>query len=372
MSTPRRHALLVLCATIFATLATASLSAGPLTPPGGAITSTQKTLQDSEPRTPLNATSTPGDVSNLFIITQPGSYYLTADAKPTGNRNAILVNADNVTIDLRGFSLDGSQDPTGFRAGITCSTPRRNVVVRNGTIRSFRGYGIIGTFNTSNFEDLALIDTLGGQLEIAPSSGCIVRNVRTRAASGETGIQLGTNSVIENCTVEGGTVGITLTSGVVRGCSVLNPGFNGISINNGVVVHCTVEGANNTSSSTNAGINAGSGTHIESCTLRNCASAGITVSGGRSEVIGCEFYNCAKGINSINGRLRVEGCNFVQSSTVAITITGTGNLVVGNRFSANTANITAPAGNTIGEILDFSAGGTLTAANSHALANIIY
>jgi len=332
-----------------------------------------KTLQEMEPRVPLSATTTPGDVSNTYIITQPGSYYLTGDVRPTGGRNAILVSADNVTIDLRGYALDGSADTTGFKAGITNSGNRRNLRVFNGTIRQFRGYGMIGRFDTSSFEDMAFIDSAGGQLEIMQSSGCTVKNVRTHAVTGETGIQVGTNSVVEGCTVEGGSVGITCLSGVVKNCSVLNPGFTGISCSGGVISNCTVEGANNTSSINNGGITlAGSGGLIESCVLKSCASGGVTAA-ARAEIVNCQFVGCAKGANiTSSGRVRIEGCQFVLCSS-AVIVSGTHSMVLGNRFSECTTNITAGAGNTIGEMLDFSAaGGTLTAANMHPAANVIY
>lgn len=344
--------------------------AGPLNPPAGAVGPTNKTLAEVEPRTALSATNTPGDVSSVFIITQPGSYYLTGNVVTTGGRNAIMVGADNVTIDLSGFALDGSQDSTGFRAGITNNANRRNLVVRNGTIRNFRGYGMIGTFNTSSFEDLALIDSQGGQLEILQSSGCTVRNVRTRATSGETGIQVGNNCVIDHCTVEGGGVGITIGSGVVRGCSVLNPGSTGIFIGSGEVINCYVEGANSTSSFANGGISVGGSGHIEGCVLRSCASAGVYIS-SRAEVVGCQFITCAKGISG-NGNSRIEGCQFVQCTTAGISMTGVHGVIMGNRFSGNAANISVPATMAVGEVLDFSAGGTLTGATTHPAANIVY
>ena len=51
---------------------------GSLTPPG-APAPTMKTLSQIEPRIIINAAGTPGDSSNLFNITQPGSYYLTTN-----------------------------------------------------------------------------------------------------------------------------------------------------------------------------------------------------------------------------------------------------------------------------------------------------
>ena len=348
------------------------VGAGPVSPPAGSVQPTMKTLQEVEPRTALSATNTPGDTASVYIITQPGSYYLTGDVRPTGGRNGVMVNADNVTIDLRGYAVDGSSDSTGFRAGITNSGNRRNLRLFNGTIKNFRGYGMIGRFDTSSFEDLALIDSQGGQLEIMQSSGCTVRNVRTRATSGETGIQVGQNCTVEFCTVEGATAGITINSGVVRGCTVQNPGGTGINCFAGLVVDCTVEGANSTSSASNGGINLGTGAKAERCVLRNCQSAGITLS-GRAEVINCQFTSCGKGVNTaLSGRGRIEGCHFITCNTAAINLVGTNSIVMGNRFTGNGANIVAPAGNTIGEVLDFSAGGTPTAANTHPAANVAY
>ncbi|MDP1663477.1 MAG: hypothetical protein Q8L55_16320 [Phycisphaerales bacterium] len=346
--------------------------AGPVNPPAGAVAPTMKTLQEVEPRTALNTTNTPGDASSTYIITQPGSYYLTGDVRPTGGRNAIMVNADNVTLDLGGYSLDGSSDTTGFRAGITNSANRRNLRVFNGTIKSFRGYGMIGRFDTSSFEDLAFIDSWGGQLEIMQSTGCTVKNVRTRATSGETGIQVGSNSTVEHCTVEGGFVGITIQSGVVRGCSVMNPSAVGISATNALVVDCAVEGANSTSSIGNGGIALGHGAKAERCVLRNCQSAGVNLT-GRAEVVDCQFTSCAKGVtSSLSGRGRIEGNHFIICTT-AISLGGASSFVVGNRFHLNTANIVMAAGNTVGEVLDFSAAGaTLTAVNVHPAANVVY
>ncbi|MCC6970990.1 MAG: hypothetical protein IT434_12295 [Phycisphaerales bacterium] len=55
------------------------VTAGPLDPPAGAVSSTYKTLAEVEPRIAINATNTPGDGANKYVISLPGSYYLTAD-----------------------------------------------------------------------------------------------------------------------------------------------------------------------------------------------------------------------------------------------------------------------------------------------------
>src|SRR5882724_6913166 len=87
-------------------IATASLlSAGPLDPPVGAVTSSYKTLTEVEPRTAINATNTPGDADSVFKITQPGSYYLTGNVQGVASKHGIEIASSNVSLDLGGFAL---------------------------------------------------------------------------------------------------------------------------------------------------------------------------------------------------------------------------------------------------------------------------
>jgi nitrous oxidase accessory protein NosD len=64
-------------------------------------------------------------------ITQPGFYYLAKNLSSTGN--GIHVQADDVTLDLAGFTLTG---PGSANNGINISG-QKNVEVRNGTVRNF-------------------------------------------------------------------------------------------------------------------------------------------------------------------------------------------------------------------------------------------
>src|SRR5580698_3192796 len=79
---------------------------GSLTPPG-APAPTMKSLDQVEARTIVDAANTPGDASDLFIISQPGSYYLTANLAGASGKNGIEITTNNVTLDLNGFSLQG-------------------------------------------------------------------------------------------------------------------------------------------------------------------------------------------------------------------------------------------------------------------------
>src|SRR5450631_969089 len=76
---------------------------GNLTPPG-APAPTMKTLDQIEARTPIS--------SAPFTISTPGSYYLTANL-PVTTGNAIVISANNVTLDLNGFTISSTASPAG-------------------------------------------------------------------------------------------------------------------------------------------------------------------------------------------------------------------------------------------------------------------
>lgn len=349
------------------------LFAGPLLPPAGPIASTYKTLTEVEPRTVINAVNTPGDANAVAVISSPGSYVLASDLAATGGKDGIRIESDNVSIDLRGFSIIGVSGPSNFGSGIITSNSRRNIVVRNGTVRSCGGYGIIGPVTLAHFEDLALFDNKLGQLEVFNASDSIARNLRIRATSGEMNLQLGANSIIEGCTVEGGSSGIMISSGTVSRCSVNATTGVGIRSGGGLIADCTVTGITSASAFNNGAIVADGHVRVERCVILNSAAAGIFL-GGNVTVVGCSLQFCAKGVFASqfqSGRARISDSTFNNCAT-AIVLETPGHLVTANQFSKNTTSINAVPGNTIGEIVDFTAGGTPTASNSHALANILY
>jgi hypothetical protein len=117
---------------------TAAWAQGSLTPPG-APAPTMKTADQIyaklEPRIPVGANTTPGDANDLFIISQPGSYYLTTNIVGVSGKNGIEISANDVSLDLNGFALQGAG--TG-NVGVYIYYAQTNVVIRNGTISGWQ------------------------------------------------------------------------------------------------------------------------------------------------------------------------------------------------------------------------------------------
>jgi hypothetical protein len=105
---------------------------------------------------------TTGDAAGFPVtLSQPGSYRLSGNLTvPNQNTTAIEVTADNVTIDLNGFSILGPNLPNGFGIGVSAGS-RTNVAVLNGTVR---GMGERGVFlgNKARAEGLRLISNTDG------------------------------------------------------------------------------------------------------------------------------------------------------------------------------------------------------------------
>ena len=99
MSTTTNALLRVTLSSVICTLLTITAnSQGVLTPPG-APAPMMKTLQQIEPRTPIS--------SLPYTISAPGSYYLTGPLNSTNT--GITVAANDVTIDLMGFTISGAR-----------------------------------------------------------------------------------------------------------------------------------------------------------------------------------------------------------------------------------------------------------------------
>jgi parallel beta-helix repeat protein len=265
-----------------------------------------------------------------FAITQPGSYYLPSNLTGVAGQSGITISADGVTLDLMGFELvgvPGSVD--GVR--ITGNNPRKNIAVRNGTVRNWGGKGVGYTFQLSNsqFENLRVSNN--GDTGLDAGSNSTVRNC-TVQANGGTGIDGGNQSIIRDCAAESnGSNGITVHSASrVSGCSVRANNRDGI-----YAASSSVVSGNTAVNNERYGIRVGSGCHV----IANTCSYNGTLSSAGGAGIHVDSY--------VGGsRTRIEA-NHVTDNDRGIDVDSSGNLIIKNSASGNSPNWEVAAGNVI-------------------------
>ncbi len=212
-------------------------SAGPLDPPMGPISPTNKTLQQVEPRTPISAPIT---------ITQPGSYYLTGNASATFI--AISVIATDVTIDLNGFSLAGNNSGTGVGVSIGNVDPGA-VTIRNGTIRDFGSRGVSSPFINARviLEDLHITRCDDEGVFVEGDSKIIDC---TADFNGASGFRVDSAANIDGCiSNRNGSHGFWIESGLIANSLARDNDLNGFNLgsiitnaNSVVAVDCVSHG----------------------------------------------------------------------------------------------------------------------------------
>ena len=361
---------------------------GTLTPPG-APAPTMKTLAQVEARTIINSTNTPGDATNSFIISAPGSYYLAGNITGVASKSGIQVSADDVTVDLNGFALIGVPSSGD---GINVSGTRTNLAIRNGTVRGWAGDGIVTTgADNGRYHDLRLSANGGRGLACGPNS--MVSNCAARGNSAN-GIQALGGSTISGCTAEANTGdGINALDGSsVSGCTALNNGTSGIVAGVGSLITACTAYANgqhgiNVADSSNVndcavrsngedGIVTGFDCIVSRCAVRRNDGNGIVASTGNTVNECTVGFNGADGIvveadclitrNNCrqNGRLGsgsgirvtggsqncIEANNATGNADIGFLLQTAGNILIRNTARANFANYAVTSGNTVGPI----------------------
>ncbi len=157
---------------------------------------------------------TSGLVSTGLTISRPGTYVLTEDLEfSTQDTAAITISSDDVTIDLNGFTLTGPGQAVGTSGDGIYADNVKNITVKNGVVRDFRGDGI---------------DLLG----VTACQSTNVLNV-TAYNNGGFGIICGIGGTISGCTADnnaGGGLNF-YQGGVVRDNTCYNNTHYGIFVN---------------------------------------------------------------------------------------------------------------------------------------------
>ncbi|MGH7132259.1 MAG: hypothetical protein ACREJO_09975 [Phycisphaerales bacterium] len=324
-----------------AALAARRAEAGPLTPPEGPVTGTGKQLIEVEPRTAINPVNTPGDGNSIYRITQPGSYYLTANLVVPQGTIGIKVTASNVTIDMEGFAILIASNATSAVAGIAAVGTLSGITIRNGRFSGAFQFAAInmldgGTGNNLLVEGVTIVGTG------APPSG--------------SGIYASNNYVIRGCVISTlggwgiyGERGALIESCIIRGCQTgLGPGQSG------VISRCTIDG-------NSYGTNIGAGCAITDCVVTNNLIDGIFANEGcliaRNLCRGNGAGGDGAGIHLFGTDNRVED-NVCIGADRGIDVDAAGNVIVRNVCSGNGNNWDIVANNIYGPIIDRAAPGS--------------
>ena len=345
------------------------LAQGSLTPLG-APAPTMKTLAQIEPRTPIS--------SLPFTITAAGAYYLTTNLTGVSGTNGITIAANDVALDLKGFSLVAVP---GAIDGILVSGNRTNLWIGNGTVR---GWGLDGidalNSQSSRFTDLTIVGS--GNTGFRPGSTSFVTRCTSLANAqegflafdhcyvsqcaarnnGAAGIVAGNDCRITDCQAQfNNSDGIAAGSGCsISGCTSANNANAGINTGPGCSIsHCAAANNNN-------GIVAGADSSISVCTaLANlnfgislssnsvataCAASGndnfgISIEGANSTAKACvASSNAANGIVLYGRYSTVEGCTASGNLLSGITVVADGCLALNNTCDSNGSGLGGNAG----------------------------
>ncbi len=203
---------------------------GSLTPPG-APAPLMKSLDQIEARTPISTNGT--------VITVGGSYYLTGNlTDSSASADCLTIAADNVTLDLNGFTLSNTAGSGTQATGITIAVSRKNITIRNGAIQGFYQGIYSGSAEAVWIENMRLVFNYYRGICI---SGVSV-NVRNNQVHGTGGTAVGSNQSVYGinvagspCDVENNTVDTTAATGTGSSCGIyLSNGIDVWAVNNRV------------------------------------------------------------------------------------------------------------------------------------------
>lgn len=241
---------------ILAGLAGNLAAQGPLTPPGPPAP-VMKSLAQIEPRSVI-----PGGTTT-HVISQPGNYVLGGDIT-VGNIDGMRIEADDVTLDLNGFTISTTSTvPGGLAPYRGIFVLSKNVVIRNGRIKAgfynnaanlagggFEagiegGFDFPGTGSNVVVEDMQITGCRHGIMFYWPQSSIAIRDCVVR--DGESGIIIGNHPNFDEGSVRGCTVQQTTGSGIranlVTDCEIfVNGNSSPLALDATIAKGCVVQG----------------------------------------------------------------------------------------------------------------------------------
>ena len=266
---------------------------GDLTPPAGPVQPTGAV--------PLNAQ----DITFPHIITQPGSYILTSNLTVPADTTGIIIDADDVNLDLNGFTVVGLGGLVG--EGVRIEPGRVGGGVSGGMVRGFPAGGVVG-----------------------PGAMCTeVRGVSAKA-NGAAGIHVGDEARVKDSSATGNVGdGIrTGARGVVEGAKAKGNGGVGVAVGRGA----RVAGAT-ASGNTGAGVSAGDDSSVKDVVSDGNGGAGVSVGNG-AKVAGAKAAgNAGAGVSAGDGA-EIEDSSATDNDGPGVS-TGIGSKIKGATAKGN-------------------------------------
>lgn len=215
----------------------------------------------------------------------------------------------------------------------------------------------IGVLTGGNGLVEACLTNANGNGGISAGIGSLVVDSLSDANVGVSGIAIGNSSAVTRCVVRGSTSPAASSQGIFTGTDC-------------TVSECTVQGTTTTAGSltatTGMGINAGSSSVVERCTVNDSRGDGVRA-GASCRVIGNTSNSSASvagadgaGIHTVGANIVVDG-NIVGSAVRGIEITGTGGTIIRNRVQSGGAlNYVIAGNNNYGAIVVPAIGGAVS------------
>lgn len=367
----------ILPAVLIASIA-AGVFGGPLAPPAGPPASTGRTLTEIEPRTPLTLGVAPGDADSLYKISQPGNYYLTADLIGQAGKRGIEVRANDVTIDLNGFTMRGvagAKQAIGDHNDETLPHPT-NLSVRNGSVVGWPQGGLTGDwfghvrldrlmFRANGGSGVALnayVEATDCSFVGHPNAGAAVDGggrfegcYASGNATGLFGVGVGVQMI--DCVAVNNQIGISGADALIMRCMSSDNVVTGFEVGG----RASVRDCHATRSPTGVYV-FGPYTTIEGCTVSDATLNGIRVSGAHADLrhnrfsnIGTTWLDAAIQVTAGVTNVQIVG-NSGSDIMRGIDVDGTNCLVVGNSFGGlavdGTYTYSIAAGNRFGAIVN--------------------
>lgn len=180
-----------------------------------------------------------------------GSYRLTSNLQVTdANTFAIIANADDVTIDLNGFTITGpttctwtgtTPECTGTGSGSGILAFKPGFVLSGGTIRGMGHHGVEAHEN-ARIENVSVVGNGGGG--VICLGACIVDRVEAHI-NGGSGLHLAVGARVTNTIGRRNVTGLTIFGGSVAGVTATENASHGIFAGGGPSVIVQSRASNN-------------------------------------------------------------------------------------------------------------------------------